>query len=54
MFAPHTLRGFFGILINFKMPRSHHIIQELNIGEEEKGHLKFDHVQKCIKQSAKK
>ena len=44
MFLPHVFRGVYGLTINRLMPRSHHIIDEMNVGAENKGHLKFDNV----------
>ena len=38
MFLPHVFRGILGILINRSMPRSHHIIQDMDVGNENQGH----------------
>ena len=49
MFIPHAFRGIAGLVINRKMPKSHHIIKEIDFvaeNDEEGSHLKFDHVQK--------
>lgn len=45
LFVPHAFRGICGIVINRKMPRSHHIIKDIDfteIEDNEKSYLKFD------------
>lgn len=39
MFLPHVFRGMYGLTINRLMPRSHHIIDQMDVGSNEKGHL---------------
>ena len=52
LFVPHAFRGITGMVINRRMPRSHHIIRDLSVPQdEENSHLKFDYVESHIKES---
>ena len=48
LFLPHLFRGCIGLLINRKMPRSHHIVKDLELGDQ----IGFDHVKEACRISA--
>ena len=47
LFLPHLARGCIGLLINRKMPRSHHIVKDLELGDQ----VGFDAVKEACRVS---
>ena len=51
LYTPHLARGIIGLIVNKKLPRSHHIIKEMQIWVYHDGHPKYDEVMKSLKGS---
>lgn len=58
LFSPHFVRGILGHLINKSLPSSHHIINDLELGEDavstdplKKKHLNFEKVRNTIRKN---
>ena len=47
LFLPHLARGCIGLLISRKMPRSHHIVKDIELGDK----LGFDAVKDACRTS---
>ena len=51
LYTPHMVRAVLGIVINGKLPRSHHIIREMQLWHYTDGHPKFSQVFQSVRDS---
>ena len=48
LFLPHIVRGAVGLLIGRKMPRSHHIVKDIDLGDQ----IGFDNIKEAVRISS--